>query len=299
MIVGISKRPEFIGKIIFLQNYNIQLAKKLYHGVDIWLNTPTRPLEASGTSGEKVVMNGGLHFSVLDGWWAEGYQENAGWALPLERTFENQELQDELDAEQLYALLENEITPGFYERNANDVPEKWIGYIKKSVTRVAPEFTMNRMMRDYFDRFYNKLFERSARLKKDDFKAVREISELKSIIIEQWKKIKVLEHTISDLEKSDLLVGNSYSGSVVLDINELSCENVGVEIIMVDGGSGKPNDEILEKLEMSCTGCDGSRATYTFQKQVGVTGQFDIGFRIYPKFEEMPHRMDLPLVHWI
>ena len=99
MIVEISKRPEFIGKIVFLQNYDIQLAKRLVRGVDIWLNTPTRPLEASGTSGEKAVMNGTMHFSVLDGWWAEGYREDAGWMLPIERSFDNQELQDELDAE--------------------------------------------------------------------------------------------------------------------------------------------------------------------------------------------------------
>ena len=105
MIVEISKQPEFLGKIIFLQNYDIELAKRLLRGVDIWLNTPTRPLEASGTSGEKAVMNGTMHFSVLDGWWAEGYRADAGWALPIERSFDNQELQDELDAERIYSLL--------------------------------------------------------------------------------------------------------------------------------------------------------------------------------------------------
>jgi alpha-glucan phosphorylase-like protein len=106
VIVEMSKRPEFIGRIIYLQNYDINLAQKLVQGVDIWLNTPTRPLEASGTSGMKVVMNGGLHFSVLDGWWAEGYVEGAGWAIPEERTYDNQDYQDELDAETIYTLLE-------------------------------------------------------------------------------------------------------------------------------------------------------------------------------------------------
>ncbi len=128
MIVEISKRPEFIGKIVFLQNYDIMLAKRLVRGVDIWLNTPTRPLEASGTSGEKAVMNGTMHFSVLDGWWAEGYREDAGWALPIERSFDNQELQDELDAERIYTLLENDITEKFYNRNDAGYPGGLGGY---------------------------------------------------------------------------------------------------------------------------------------------------------------------------
>ena len=115
-IVEVSRMPRFIGKILFLPNYNMELAKRLVQGVDVWMNTPTRPLEASGTSGEKAAMNGVMHFSVLDGWWVEGYREGAGWALPEDRTYENQSYQDELDATTIYNMLENEIAPLFYEK---------------------------------------------------------------------------------------------------------------------------------------------------------------------------------------
>ena len=122
-IIEISRRPEFLGKIIFLENYDMQLARRLVSGVDIWLNTPTRPLEASGTSGEKALMNGVLNFSVLDGWWLEGYREGAGWALTEKRTYQNQEHQDQLDAATIYSILETEILPLYYARNKKGYSE--------------------------------------------------------------------------------------------------------------------------------------------------------------------------------
>ncbi len=114
-IMEVSGRPEFIGKVIFLEDYDMDLASALVKGVDVWLNTPTRPLEASGTSGMKATMNGGINFSVLDGWWAEGYRSDAGWALSEERAYENQDMQNELDAATIYEMLENEIVPEYYE----------------------------------------------------------------------------------------------------------------------------------------------------------------------------------------
>jgi phosphorylase/glycogen(starch) synthase len=299
MIVEISKRPEFTGKIIFLQNYNIQLAKRLLHGVDIWLNTPTRPLEASGTSGEKAVMNGGIHFSVLDGWWAEGYREGAGYALPLDRTFDNQEHQDELDSERIYYMLENDITNKFYHRNGKGVPEEWVEIIKNSIAEVAPEFTMNRMLLDYINRFYSKLYKRTLRLRKDDYQLPRELSYYKKQILDQWKNIQVVEYNIPDPNKEDFKVGQTYTGSVKLDLNGLSSDEIGVEMVMVDANSN-PNDPVLlGTLDFVCTGVNGSVAEYTFVQQVGITGEFDIGFRIYPRMDEIPHRMDFPLVKWI
>ncbi|MDR1459688.1 MAG: alpha-glucan family phosphorylase, partial [Bacteroidales bacterium] len=137
-IISISKQSEFLGKIIFIEDYDINLAKKLVQGVDVWLNTPTRPQEASGTSGMKAVMNGGLHFSVLDGWWVEGFRANAGWALPEETVYENQEFQNELDAQMIYNILENDIVPLFYRRDENNIPNGWIQYIKNSIGEIAP-----------------------------------------------------------------------------------------------------------------------------------------------------------------
>ena len=299
MIVGISKQPQFIGKIVFLQNYDIQLAKRLVRGVDIWLNTPTRPLEASGTSGEKAVMNGTMHFSVLDGWWAEGYREDAGWMLPIERSFDNQELQDELDAERLYTLLENDITEKFYKRNKEEVPEAWVGMVKNTIAHVAPEFTMNRMLRDYIDRFYLKLFERSRRLREKDNLIPKELALWKHRILEKWKGIRVVEYDFPDVTREEFVVGNTYTGKVVLDLDGLSADEIGVEMVHTRRSSGNEHQVFRGAEEFECTRVDGSMAEYTFVQKVDETGVFDIGFRIYPKHEHIPHRMDFPLVRWI
>jgi len=299
MIVGISKRPEFIGKIVFLQNYDIRLAKRLVRGVDIWLNTPTRPLEASGTSGEKAVMNGTMHFSVLDGWWAEGYRKDAGWALPIERSFDNQELQDELDAERIYTLLENEITTSFYRRNSKDIPEDWVGMIRNNIAHVAPEFTMNRMIRDYIDKFYLKLYDRTLALKKEDYRVPKEIARWKHRILTHWKDIKVLEYDIPDVTREEFIVGKSYTGKVILDLGDLSAEEIGVEMVHNKSSSGFEKSFFRGTEKFKCTGSEGSIAEYTFVQEVDETGLFDIGFRIYPRNELIPHRMDFPLVRWI
>ena len=156
-VVEISRRPEFLGKVIFLENYDMAIAKHLISGVDIWLNTPTRPLEASGTSGEKAEMNGVLNFSVLDGWWYEGYKKGAGWALTDKRTYQNQEHQDQLDAATIYSMLENEIVPLYFAKNSKGYSPEWVQYIKNSFALIAPEFTMKSMLDDYIERFYAKL----------------------------------------------------------------------------------------------------------------------------------------------
>jgi len=299
MIVEISKKPEFVGKIIFLQNYDIQLAKVLVRGVDIWLNTPTRPLEASGTSGEKAVMNGTMHFSVLDGWWAEGYREDAGWMLPIERSFDNQELQDELDAERIYTLLENNIVEKFYNRDNAGIPLEWVGMIRNNIASVAPEFTMNRMLRDYIDRFYLKLYKRSRLLKEKDMLVPKELALWKHKVLENWKEIRVLEYDFPDVTREEFVVGTSYTGKVVLDLGQLSSDEIGVEMVHTLSGSEHDSQVFRGREEFQCTHVDGSVAEYTFVQNVTETGVFDIGFRVYPKHPHIPHRMDFPLVRWI
>ena len=196
MVIDISKRPEFLGKIVFLQNYDITLAKIMVQGADIWLNTPTRPMEASGTSGEKAVLNGTLHFSVLDGWWVEGYQPEAGWALTNEITYEDNNLQDDLDSEIIYSLLEQEIIPAFYERNKSDIPETWVRMMKNSIASIAPHFVTSRMLNDYNHRFYSKLFKRTKAMAEDDFEMAKRISSWKKRIKRAWNNITVVDYSI-------------------------------------------------------------------------------------------------------
>ncbi len=194
-IFEISQMPQFAGKVIFLENYDIEMAKYLVRGVDIWMNTPTRPLEASGTSGEKAVMNGTLHFSVLDGWWVEGYRAFAGWALPKKRTFENQDLQNDIDAETIYNMLEYEIIPAYYSFNEKGIPVEWISHMKNTMVKIAPEFTMKRMIDDYYEKYYKKLFVRNKYLIDNNFEKARELAEWKQRMRDEWDNIEVINYS--------------------------------------------------------------------------------------------------------
>jgi phosphorylase/glycogen(starch) synthase len=297
-IVEISKRPEFLGKIIFLPNYEISLAKVLLKGVDIWLNTPTRPLEASGTSGEKAVMNGVLHFSVLDGWWAEGYVKNAGWMLPEENTYQNPVFQDQLDAQTIYSLLENEIIPSFYKRDQNDVPTEWVGFIKNSIAKVAPNFTMNRMLHDYDRFYYSRLYQRSVHVKENDYALAKELSAWKKKITSGWESIEVVDIDYTDLLKNDIILGKEYAGTVTLDLNELSPEDVGVELVVAETDSDN-KQKIVYTQEFGVEKIEGHIVYYKTNVVPTTPGIFEYGVRIFPRHKELPHRQDLNYVTWI
>jgi alpha-glucan phosphorylase-like protein len=297
-IVDISKRPEFRGKILFIQNYDMNLAKTLLQGVDVWLNTPTRPLEASGTSGEKGVMNGTMHFSVLDGWWVEGYKKDAGWALPAERTFEYQEFQDELDAETIYNILEEEIVPSFYDRGKNGVPEKWVGYIKNTIAQVAPNFTTARMIRDYQDRYYNPQFERAGRVIADNFKMAKEMAAWKYKISQAWDSIEVKGVEISDGITNKMKIGQEYPLKVYLDLKELSSDEIGLELVITENDN-KENARIIETVELLSESCDGTVCCYSHNLHPNHPGTFNYGFRIFAKNKDLAHRQDFSYVRWI
>ena len=184
-IYEISQRPEFQAKIIFVEDYDFLLARRLVSGVDIWMNTPTRPMEASGTSGEKAEMNGVVNLSVKDGWWLEGYREGAGWALTEQRTYQNQEYQDRLDAATIYSLLENEILPLYYKKDKKGISAGWIKVIKNSIAQIAPHYTMKRQLDDYYEKFYNKLSERSKQLQANNYQLAKEMALWKEAVAER------------------------------------------------------------------------------------------------------------------
>lgn len=297
-IVEISKLPEFRGKILFIQNYDMNLAKMLLQGVDVWLNTPTRPLEASGTSGEKGVMNGTMHFSVLDGWWVEGYRKNAGWALPAERTFEIQDLQDELDAETIYGLLEDEIVPAYYTRNNSGIPEKWVGYIKNTIAQVAPDFTTARMIRDYQNRYYNPQFARTKLVTENNFKLAKEIAAWKYKISSVWNQIEVTNVEISDGITNKMKIGQAYPVKVHLDLKGLSCSEIGLELVITENENKQPT-RIIESVELLAEKCEGTVCCYSHNLHPNHPGTFNYGFRIFPKNENLPHRQDFRYIRWI
>ena len=295
-IVDISKRPEFRGKIIFLQNYDIKLAKMLLKGVDVWLNTPIRPLEASGTSGEKGVMNGTLHFSTLDGWWDEGYKKDAGWALPAERTYDSQDFQDELDAEAIYSILENEIIEDFYNRNKQGVPERWISFIKNTIADVAPNFTTGRMIKDYQDKYYNPQFERSQKIKKDGFALAKELTSWKLRVSSQWNDIEIINIDMPDGVTNKMKIGQEYPIVVKIDLKDLSSEEVGLELVTVEN---KTTFKIVETIELNVVEHEGPISVYKLNFHPILPGSFRYGFRLFPKNENLPHRQDFGYVRWI
>lgn len=295
-IVEISKQPEFIGKILFIQNYDMNLAKMLLQGVDIWMNTPTRPLEASGTSGEKGVMNGTIHFSVLDGWWVEGYKAEAGWALPQERSFDVQEFQDELDAETIYQILEQEIIPAYYKRDKKGISTTWISYVKNTISEVAPHFTMRRQLTDYIERFYSPQADRYRDLSDNHFQKAKEIAAWKEQIAEKWDGIELvsakIEHGITHTYK----IGESHPAVVNLNLNGLKPEEVGVEIVMIEKQDGK--DVFSQKHEFTVGEYNGNQCSYNLSLNIEEPGTYSYGIRVFPKNPLLPHRLDFKYLHW-
>ena len=298
-IVEISRRPEFLGKVIFLENYDMRLAKRLVSGVDIWLNTPTRAQEASGTSGEKAEMNGVLNLSVLDGWWYEGYKEGAGWALTDKKTYDNQSFQDELDASTIYSLFENEIIPLYYAQSSNGYSHEWLQYIKKSMAEIAPHYTTKRMMDDYYDRFYTKLAHRSYLLHQNNYAKAKEIARWKEETASKWDSLEVVKLEFNPNQKMDFNNSNEdVYGRIVIDRKELQCD-LGVECVVVDYDALKNEAEFIESYEFDLVKTDGSLQYFETRKALNDPGTHQYGLRVYPRNPDLPHRMDFAYMRWI
>jgi len=298
-IVEISRQPEFTGKIVFVENYDMQLGRRLVQGCDMWLNTPTRPLEASGTSGEKAAMNGVLNFSVLDGWWAEGYKENAGWALPEKDTFDNSAFQDELDAEMIYSYFEEEIIPSFYDRDEKGIPQSWVKFIKNDIAEIAPKFTMKRMLDDYTEQYYLPMYVRQKMLADDGFENVYELTAWKRRVLRVWDFISLKSIEVPDpaMDKA-LKLGQSYTVGVTLDLKDLSSSDVGIEIIFGEKHDNKI-ESILEVIELRPDKEEGGITHYKAVIDATITGSFEFAFRIFPTNPMLPHRQDFNLVRWM
>ena len=293
-IIEISRRPEFLGKIIFLENYDMQLARRLVSGVDIWLNTPTRPLEASGTSGEKALMNGVVNFSVLDGWWLEGYRPGAGWALTEKRTYQNQDYQDQLDAATIYSILENEIVPLYYNKNAKGYSEGWIQVVKNSIAQIAPHYTMKRQLDDYYTKFYNKLGSRFAALSANDNAKAKEIAAWKETVAERWDAIEVVSAT--NVAELDVTSGSEIKLTVVLDEKGLD-DAIGVECVTIaTDAEGKEHIHAIDTLELVKK--ENNIHTFECTPTVNNAGFFKVAYRMYPKNADLPHRQDFCYVRW-
>ena len=296
-IFEISQRPEFLGKIIFLEDYDMQLARRLVSGCDIWMNTPTRPLEASGTSGEKAEMNGVVNLSVLDGWWVEGYRKGAGWALPEKRTYDNQGYQDKLDAATIYGLLENEIVPLYYNRNKKGFSEGWIKVIKNSIATIAPHYTMKRQLDDYYSKFYNKEAARFKKLAENNNQLAKDIAHWKETVAERWDNIHVVSKDAGIFD-TGVETGKQYKIKYVIDEQGLN-DAVGLELVVLKPGTEPTDLQVHGVYEFKQTGRQDNNYTFELEVEPDMAGTFRTSVRMFPKFAEMPHRQDFCYVKWI
>ena len=294
-IFEISQRPEFLGKIIFLEDYDMTLARRLVSGVDIWMNTPTRPLEASGTSGEKAEMNGVVNLSVLDGWWVEGYREGAGWALPEKRTYQNQGYQNQLDAATIYNLLENDIIPMYYNKNKEGFSKEWIQVVKNSIATIAPHYTMKRQLDDYYDKFYNKEAARFKKLSANDNALAKEIALWKESVAERWDGIHVVSKDDCMLMAAE--TGQKIKVQYVIDEQGLN-DAVGLELVVL---KEQPEDgkQIYAVYPFKMVGHEGNNFTFEAEIEPINAGSFKTGVRMYPKNDKLPHRQDFCYVKWL
>lgn len=296
-IIEVSRMNQFVGKIVFVENYDMILAKKLISGCDVWLNTPTRPLEASGTSGEKAVMNGVLNLSVLDGWWAEGYCSGAGWAINEEVTYTEGWRQDELDAATIYSIIETEVAPAFYQRDFHNVPKQWITMMKENFAKISPHFTMKRQLEDYYAKFYGKLQDRAKELSENNFEKLTDLVRWKAKVMDNWEAIQVVRKPDICLNDTTLIAGHSSEMMLDLDLCNLSHEDVKVELCFIEYHNDKPQlfsvypfvfqNKIDRISHFMCTVC------------LDFVGNWDCGIRILPAHAMLPHNCDFVLTKWI
>ena len=296
MIYEISQREEFQGKVIFVEDYDYMLARNLVSGVDIWMNTPTRPLEASGTSGEKAEMNGVVNLSVKDGWWLEGYREGAGWALTEHRTYQNQELQDKLDAATIYYLLENEIAPLYYDKDESGISRGWIKVIKNSIAQIAPHYTMKRQLDDYYSKFYEKEARRYKEISKDNYRLAKTLAQWKETVAQRWDAIRVVSAEW-DFPATGGEAGGHYQLKYVIDEQGLN-DAIGLEKVNI--WIDKDGEEKVFSVEpLTVTAHEGNNYTFEATLTPQQFGQYKSAVRMYPKHPLLPHRQDFCYLKWL
>ncbi len=297
-IVDISKDPRFIGKIVFVPGYDITLAKRMVQGVDVWMNNPTRPQEASGTSGEKAAMNGTMHFSVLDGWWVEGYKEGAGWALPIEQAYEDNNFQNELDAATIYQILENDIAPAYYnvDRTTGRSSE-WIGYIKNTIAQVACNFTTNRMLTDYVNQYYEPQSKAAKAFKAKDFAKARELAAWKTHVRREWENVQQTWRSAPETSY-DITQSKPYTASMKLQLGGLKPTDVAAEVVFAQSDKhGKLH--IVEVQPFKFVSCKDGEALYEVSLLPEKTGAYQVGARIFATNPLLPHRQAFECVKWL
>lgn len=306
-IVQLSKQPEFIGKIIFLENYDISLARKLVSSVDVWLNNPIRPNEASGTSGMKAAINGVLNFSVLDGWWDEAYNGINGWAIGDQKQYKNNETRDILDSESFYDTLESQVIDEYYSRGNSGIPEKWIRRMKNSIISIISEYNTHRMLSEYTEKMYVPAAKKYIGLSKNNFTPAKEIAEWKKSIRSRFSTIHISNISIRGSHGDDLNVSDAIDARLVIEKGKVTKEEITAQMIIIPDHSedsiiytGKNgfHDENITYITMKLASETDTLLTYHTCYKTTRTGKFNYGIRILPYHPDIDDVTDMNMVFW-
>jgi len=292
----LSKDSQLRRKIVFLENYDLNIARYLVQGCDIWLNTPRRPLEASGTSGMKSVANGGLQLSILDGWWCEGYKSELGWSIGLGEEYTDTKYQDDVEANLLYQLLEEEIAPLFYKRSSDNLPREWIGKMKSSLKYLTAFFNSNRMVHQYLIEFYDPIMEKRSKYSKDTWIKIKEFVQWKSRVESHWAGIKV--RNIESKSAIEITVGENVPLRAEVFLGELTSPEVSVEIFYGKlNGTEEIHDGQVSIMKHSRKLDDG---WHLFNGEIpnSKSGLMGYTLRVLPNHEMMAHKFETGLIYW-
>ncbi|MEL6721225.1 MAG: DUF3417 domain-containing protein, partial [Bacteroidota bacterium] len=233
-----------------------------------------------------------------DGWWAEGYRPDAGWALPLERTYSDQHLQNDLDAETIYNILETEIVPTYFDRNERGISTRWLSYVRNIMGEVAPIFTMKRMMDHYIERYYSKLQQTGKVMNANQYEAAKSLTNWKAQMRKNWDRIDLLSMEVVDTQNRPLSLGEHFQPHIQLNLNGVDVEEVGVEVLFFKRVT-EQDLELRISEELKLESLNGNVATYTVDLPVNIAGVYEYGFRLFPKHENLAHRQDFHLVRWL
>ncbi|MFW5684644.1 MAG: alpha-glucan family phosphorylase, partial [Spirochaetota bacterium] len=296
-IYHFAQQPELRRKIVFLENYDMGIAKYLASGSDLWLNTPRRPMEASGTSGMKAAINGVLNCSILDGWWAEGYHPSIGWAIGSGEFYEDEEQQDEIEGKLLYDLLEREIIPLYFERGLDGLPREWIARMKGSMRELGPQFASHRMLMEYTNHFYSPALESARRIRASKFAGARELAGYMERLRSAWQDIAVVE--APSVPDRPLNVGETIELTASIRLGGLSPDDVTVEVYH---GSMKSTGEIGSPTTTQMEAAQGAvkDGVYRFTGEITLAsaGRQGLAVRILPRHEELVQPLVPGLVRW-
>ncbi|MDF1610598.1 alpha-glucan family phosphorylase [Stygiobacter electus] len=294
-IIQYTKEPHLRKKIVFLENYDMNVARYMVEGCDVWLNNPRRPLEASGTSGMKVIANGGLNFSIMDGWWDEAYQPDLGWKIGNREEYTNLEYQDEIESRIIYETIEKEIVPIFYNRGEDKLPRSWITMMKNSMKKLGPVFNTHRMVEEYSRKFYFASYDKRMGLQKNNWKHAKEFSAWKTKLYENWNRIKFINIT-EEGKNDEFKVGMKYPIIAEIELGDLTPDDVEVQIYFgkVDNGSNANKFVNMENIPKK------GKEHYYYRGEIdcNATGQFGYTLRVLPKHDILINPFELGLVKW-